>query len=284
KLYDMASEAVQKTIDQAGINAQEIGCLVNTSVCRDYLEPSQASLIHGNLDLSPHCLNFDITNACLGFVNGMEIVRSLIQMGKIKYGMVVSSEGSIKGMERTLRRIQDPNCTMETYRANFATFTIGSGAVAMLLAHEDVSQTEHVINGSVTMTDTANDHNKLCIANSDYSEMITDPQGLLIHGMPLAVKTWAKGTKNLENWSAETVDIYVPHQTSTRQIDAFAKNCRLPRDKFHLTLQTLGNVISAALPLTLASAIEKKAIKSGDHAALMGIGSGLNCTMMSVSW
>jgi 3-oxoacyl-[acyl-carrier-protein] synthase-3 len=58
----------------------------------------------------------------------------------------------------------------------------------------------------------------------------------------------------------------------------------VPTQKCHLTYPTLGNVGPAAVPLTLALAVEAGRVKSGDHVALMGIGSGLNVSMMSVTW
>jgi len=241
-------------------------------------------MVHGELSLSPDCLIYDISNACLGFLNGIEAVRLMIEAGKIDYGLVVTAEGSLKAMEHTISIMKNPDCTLEEYKNNFATLTIGSGAVAMIISNENVSKTDHVINGSVTMNDTADDHNKLCIGFNDHTQMIADPQGLLIYGLPLAVRTWGKASKKLEKWDDSTIDKYIPHQTSKRQIDAFAKSCKLTREKFHLILPTLGNTISAALPMTLVDAHEKNFIKTGDHIALMGIGSGLNCTMMSVTW
>ena len=68
---DAATMAAEKAITEAGIDKDKIGVLINTSVCRDYLEPSTACLVHGNLSLHERCLNFDIGNACLAFLNGM---------------------------------------------------------------------------------------------------------------------------------------------------------------------------------------------------------------------
>jgi len=41
---------------------------------------------------------------------------------------------------------------------------------------------------------------------------------------------------------------------------------------------------SASLPVTLAKALEAKAINPKDRVALFGIGSGLNCMMLGVEW
>ncbi len=52
---------------------EQIGLLIDTSVCRARLEPSSAVAVHHELGLPSSCLNFDLSNACLGFVNGMQL-------------------------------------------------------------------------------------------------------------------------------------------------------------------------------------------------------------------
>ena len=41
---------------------------------------------------------------------------------------------------------------------------------------------------------------------------------------------------------------------------------------------------AAGIPFTLATAVEQGRVRAGDTAMLMGIGSGLNCTMAEVRW
>ena len=60
---DAATLAGVKALADAGIDADRIGLLVNTSVSRDYLEPSTASIVAGNLRLPDTCQNFDVANA-----------------------------------------------------------------------------------------------------------------------------------------------------------------------------------------------------------------------------
>jgi 3-oxoacyl-[acyl-carrier-protein] synthase-3 len=275
-----ASKVARQLIDQSGIDQDEIGCLVNTSVCRDYIEPSTASLVHGNLKLSPHCLNFDIGNACVGFLHGMQTIAMMLNAGAIKYGLVVCAEGSRDGIEATIQRLQAPDSTVETFKKNFATFTIGSGAVAMLLAHKDNSRTGHTINGMVNLA--ATEHNRLCVASKD--EMLTDATNLLVEGIALAGRTWHVAAGTLDNWSDETIDRYVPHQVSLRQISGMVRTMGITRDKIQLNVQTQGNMAAAALPITLGQAAEEGTIQGGNHVGLLGIGSGLNCSMMSLSW
>jgi 3-oxoacyl-[acyl-carrier-protein] synthase-3 len=51
-----------------------------------------------------------------------------------------------------------------------------------------------------------------------------------------------------------------------------------------LHFMTLGNIGSAAVAVSLAQAVEAGKVKSGDHVGLIGVGSGLNCSLMSIDW
>src|SRR3954453_19479297 len=67
---DGAATAGAKAISERGVDPQQTRLVVNTSVSRKWLEPSTAVAVHAALGLPSSCQNFDITNACLGFVNG----------------------------------------------------------------------------------------------------------------------------------------------------------------------------------------------------------------------
>ena len=57
--------------------------LISTSVCKHHLEPSVACAVHHHLGLAPGCLNFDLGNACLGFVNAIHLAATAIDAGQI---------------------------------------------------------------------------------------------------------------------------------------------------------------------------------------------------------
>jgi len=277
---DVATIAARKVIAASGIDPQQIGCIINTSVCKDYIEPSVACLVHGNLGLSPACINYDIGNACLGFMNAMVTISLMIESGMIQYGLIVDGEGSQEVMNATINRLQSDAISDQEFRDEFATLTLGSGAVAMILGHRNQTRSGHVINGAVTMAATT--HSRLCLGQPD--RMYADASSVLIHGVQLAQRTWKLAEKELDNWSDDTIDIYIPHQVSQRNMDVLNQTLGTTPEKFHLNFYTLGNIGPAALPITLAQADEEGRLHAGSHVALMGIGSGLNCTMMSVTW
>lgn len=277
---EVATIAARKAIELAGIDDQEIGCIINTSVSRDYIEPSTACLIHGNLKLSSKCMNYDLGNACLGFVNGMINVGLMIEAGLIKYGLIVNGESSREVIEATIARLQSPNTTVQEFRDNFATLTLGSGAVAMVMSHTDVSRSGHRVQGAVTLA--ATEYNRLCVGQPTY--MKTDASALLIAGVKLAAETWQLAQATFERWSDEDIAVYAPHQVGSRHMAAVAETLGLTSDKLYLNFPVLGNIGPAGALISLAQAGESGRVKQDDQIGLLGIGSGLNCSMMSVTW
>src|SRR5262245_31541208 len=82
---DAATMAAEKALARSTARLDQVGVLINTSVSRDFVEPSTASVVHGALGLSNDCQNFDVSNACLGFLNGMDIAARMIEHGEIDH-------------------------------------------------------------------------------------------------------------------------------------------------------------------------------------------------------
>src|SRR5256712_13646065 len=87
---DAAALAGRKALDQAGVLGHEIECILNCSVSRDFLEPATASVVHERLKISPKAALFDISNACLGMLNGMAVLANMIELGPGHGGLPVS--------------------------------------------------------------------------------------------------------------------------------------------------------------------------------------------------
>ena len=131
---EVATQAAQAALDKANVAPEQIGALINTSVCRDYIEPSTACLVHGNLNLPEDCLNYDLGNACLGFMNGMDAAAQMIENGAIDHALIVDGESNRFPIAQTIERLSDNECTEMDFRSQFATLTLGSGAAAMVLS------------------------------------------------------------------------------------------------------------------------------------------------------
>ncbi len=273
----VATKAGQLALAQSGVPRDRIGVLVSTSVCRDYIEPSVASLVHKNLELSPDCLNFDLANACLAFLDGMSLIGNMIERGQIDYGLVVDGEGSRYAVECTIQRLLDPNCDKQTFRDNFATLTLGSGAVAMVLGRSELVPDGHPFKGGVFRA--ATDYNQLCRGQRD--GMTTDAHTLLLAGLQLAHETWDKANTQL-GWKESDLSMFAIHQVSKVHTEKLCEMLGIPAEKVPTIYGEHGNIGPASLPTTLSKAADR--LTKGDRVGLLGIGSGLNCAMMEIVW
>jgi len=283
-------KAAEKALKKSGVNKEDIGCLLHTSVSRDFLEPATATVVHDSLGLPSTATIFDISNACLGFINGMVTLANMIELGQVRAGIVVGCESSKPLIDATIDQLlKDPEITKDKLKLAFATFTLGSGAVAAVLTHSSLSREGHQLLGGVTRA--ASQHNGLCrietdtcVSNPSISlEMHTDSTELLKNGAKLVPDTW-EGIKQELGWKDSDVDRFFTHQVSAMHSRRLFRTLGLDKAKDFPTIEYLGNIGSVALPITMAIGIDQGCLNPGDKVVMMGIGSGIVCLMLGLEW
>lgn len=272
---DGAVMAGEKAIAAAGVDPARIGVMINSSVSRAFLEPSTAVKIHHQLDLPTSCVNFDLANACLGFVNGIHLAATMIDAGHLDYALVVNGEDSRGIQELTIDRLTSPDATSEQFFNEFASLTLGSGAAAMVLGRTDQHPEGHQVVGGVARAGT--EHHDLCVG--DLQHMRTDTRGLMEAGLDLAEAAW-NGAGGEFAWT--DLDRYIVHQVSRVHTSALCQRLGIDQSKVPLTFPTYGNIGPASLPFTLA--LEADSLVPGDRLLCMGIGSGLNIAFCEIVW
>lgn len=273
---DGAAMAGAKALAEAGIQPEQVGVMINTSVSREHLEPSTAVAVHHQLGLPTSCLNFDLANACLGFVNGIQLAGMMIDSGQADYALIVNAEGCRHTQEVTVDRLKEPGTTAEDIKSQFATLTLGSGSAAMVLGRADAHPEGHRVVGGVSRAGT--EHHDLCVG--DLERMRTDSKKLFEHGIALAMATWNDAQDEFA-WRGE-IDWFVAHQTSTVHLRAMANALGVDPERFPVTVETYGNMGPAAVPFTLAKNTDR--MRAGERVLLLGIGSGLNTSFAEIVW
>ena len=267
--------AGQRALAEAGVDPSEVGLLINTSVTRTNLEPSVAVALHHGLDLPSSAINFDIANACLGFINGMSLAATMIESGQIRYAVVVAGENADDIQVNTIERLLQSDSGRDAFMSEFASLTLGSGSAAAVLGRADEHPTGHRILGGVTRA--ATQFHKLCVGSVD--GMFTDAKALLKGGLALVVSAWKEAAAE---WDWTSMNRYITHQVSSVHTDAIVKAVHLDRSRVPTTFPQLGNIGPASVPITLVQ--EQENLQKGDRVLLMGVGSGLNTAMMELAW
>ncbi len=271
---DAAALAGQKALDESGIGANQIDLLIDTSVCRDRLEPSSAVTVHDQLGLPSTCMNYDLSNACLGFLNAIHLAGCMIESGQINYALIVDGEGTREIQANTIDALLDPNSTTEDLFSNFASLTLGSGSAGMVVGrHSDNPGSHQIVRGFFRAETT---HHDLCVGGLE--NMRTDTRALLEAGTSLAKRAWDDADK--DDWS--DMDAYVIHQVSQVHTGAMIDVLGFDPDKAPMTFPKFGNMGPAAIPFTLSVAAET--LQPDDRVLCMGIGSGLNVATLEIRW
>ena len=100
--------------------------------------------------MSPEAAVYDVSNACLGVLNGLVDIANRIEVGQIRAGMVVACETAREINEIVIAQLLAER-SMDFFKLSLATLTGGSGAVALVLTDGSFSQEKgHRLLGGVT--------------------------------------------------------------------------------------------------------------------------------------
>ena len=306
-----ATMAARKALAKSLIRPSEIDVLVYTGVCREQLEPATACRVASELGISSDAAVYDLSNACLGMMNGIVEVANRIQLGQARAGLVVSCETAREINEVMIDQMVY-NKSMDKFRQGLATLTGGSGAAAVLVVEEELS-TDHRRQLLGGVQKNAPQHHQLCrwgwesvaptvdkllqtepahLLKSALNKgmrhvvspfMSTDAGSVLKYGVDLGYKTWESFLDKL-GWARESLDKVICHQVGTMHRDTMMKTLGIAPGKDFSTFEFLGNIGTVSVPLTAALAEERGFLKPGDRVGFMGIGSGLNCMMLGLRW
>jgi 3-oxoacyl-[acyl-carrier-protein] synthase III len=209
----------------------------------------------------------------------------MIDSGQIKCGMVVAGENGRPLVEQTLQHLLTAPLNRNEIKPFFANLTIGSGAVAAMVCHEDLlpAGSKHRLLAGAYLS--ATQHSELCQGDTS-GQGAADGDRL----GAVAGRRRGGGARDMAEIRAgdrlerATPDHIICHQVGSTHRRKLYETVGLDLAKDFSTFETLGNTGSAALPTALALAVDRGVVKPGHKVALLGIGSGINSLMLAVEW
>ena len=274
---DMAFEAANKAILNAGINKTSIDCIIVATMTPDMPFPSTSCILQHKMGL-PNVTAFDVQAACSGFIYSLNIANTMILSKQYKTVLVIGAE--------KLSSILD-------FEDRTTCVLFGDGASAAILTHTSDSKV------GILHTDTG--------ADGETPELLYQPAGgssmpssidsvnnrlhyLKMNGKEIfkkAVRVMGQSCiKSLEacNLKSSDIDVVIPHQANMRIIESLAKRLEIPLDKFHNNLDLYGNTSAASIGIALDEAIQANRIKKGDLVLLVAFGAGLTWGSQIIQW
>jgi 3-oxoacyl-[acyl-carrier-protein] synthase-3 len=264
----MSVAASRAALDRAGLQGEQIDCVIVATVSHLLQTPAVATAIAHELGTN-QAAAFDISAACAGFCHGIALASDMVRSGSARHVLVI-------GVER-LSDITD------LYDRGTA-FIFADGAGAAVVGPSDTPSIGPVVWGS------DGEQFDLIRQKEDWRDVVGTPEnpgtGLMPHLVMEgnAVFRWAAFTmakvaeQALERAgvSPDELDVFVPHQANMRIIDAMARAMKLPDTvRVARDIAEQGNTSAASIPLALDRMIAEGDARSGDTALLVAFGAGL---------
>ena len=254
----LATDAARRALQQAGVEAREIGLIVLATATPDQTFPSSATKVQAALGITD-CIAFDVHAVCTGFLYALSVADSMLRSGSADKALVIGAE--------TFSRILD-------WEDRATCVLFGDGAGALVLGAEE---SESGVLATKLHADGR--HNDLLFVDGGPSTTGTVGK-LRMKGREVfrhAVVNLADVlTEVLEDagLTAADVDWVVPHQANARILDATARKLGLPPEKVVVTVDQHANTSAASVPLAFDTAVRDGRIKRGDLVVLEAMGGG----------
>jgi 3-oxoacyl-[acyl-carrier-protein] synthase-3 len=254
----LARDAALKALEQAGVDASDVGLIVLATATPDQTFPSSATKVQAMLGIND-CIAFDVHAVCTGFLYALSVADSMLRSGAATTALVIGAE--------TFSRILDWED-----RATCVLFGDGAGALVLKVEEGDrgILATRLHADGR---------HNDLLFVDGGPSTTGTVGK-LRMKGREVfrhAVVNLADVLNEVleaAGLTADEVDWVVPHQANARILDATAKKLGLPAGKVVMTVDRHANTSAASVPLALDTAVREGRIKRGDLVVLEAMGGG----------
>ncbi len=268
--YTLAVEAAKNAITAAGIEKDEIDCIICGTVSGEYVTPSMACIVQKELEIKEDIPVLDVNAACSGFIYGLEVARGLLNGNDGKCGLVIGCEHLSK-----LLNMEDRNtCVL---------FGDGAGAAVIRTVNENGSDSERDEAGTNA---TGNAPYATVLGARGGYEIMVDGPGLnrstikmdgkavfrfAVDAIPKCIHTLEKKGRI----TLDEVDQVVCHQANARIIDHCVRKLKADPEKFYKNMDRYGNTSAASVPMALDELVRSGKVKPGDTLMLVGFGGGL---------
>ncbi|MCW2960648.1 MAG: Ketoacyl-ACP synthase [Thermoleophilia bacterium] len=273
---DLAVNAARGALEDAGLGIDDIDLIIFASTSQDLIEPATSHIVSAKLGGS--CTVFDVKNACNSFVNGMEVADGLIRTGKYERVLVCTGEGASECIRWDLDDV-------EHMKNSFAGFTFGdAGAAVVLDARSDgtgILYTDMVAASSnwgictIKGGGTMNPHDPMANYVTGDGNNLKD--AFVNLGPQIIIDAFQRTNTTFEDY-----DVVLFHQVTEPFLDIFMQISGVPESRIVRTVDTLGNIASATMPLQLHRAVSSGQAGPGSKVMAIGLGAGISLAVTTI--
>ncbi|MCC8190723.1 MAG: ketoacyl-ACP synthase III [Planctomycetes bacterium] len=274
---DLAFEAAQRAIADAGLQPTDIDQIIVATVTPDTAFPATACRLQDRLGCR-QIPAFDLSAACSGYIYGLAVARTAIAAGTAEHVLVVGAE--------TLTRFTD-------YTDRGTCILFGDGAGATVLSRVDPSDigiidTHFAADGSggdLMILPGGGSRNPPSEAMLAERLNFINMKGRAVYKNAIS-KIVKLVTESLHrcNLTMDDVNLIIPHQMNARIIESAAKHLEIPLERIFINIDRYGNTSAATVPIAIDEAKREGRLKKGDLVALVAFGGGMTWASALLRW
>jgi 3-oxoacyl-[acyl-carrier-protein] synthase III len=274
---DLAKEAAEGALREAGITADQLGFIVVGTTTPDTIFPSTACMLQTKIG-AHNAWGFDLGAACSGFTYALTTAMQMVATGAHDYALAVGAD--------VMSSIID-----YTDRTTCVLFGDGAGAVVLAPAEEGephIIDFAHMIDGSggpALCMPAGGSKMPASHETVDKRLHYVKQEGATV--FKFAVKTTEEIARRLlgrNHIEPSQLDLFVSHQANRRIIEAATERLGLSPDKVIINLEMYGNTTAGTIPLALADARRQGRLKKGDLVLLCSVGAGFTVGAVLLRW
>ena len=272
---DMAEKAARRLFEEYHIQPESIDFLLLCTQSPDYFLPSTACVLQDRLGIPTSAGAFDYNLGCSGCIYGMAIAKGLIAAGIAKNILLLTAE--------TYNKYLHPED-----KSNRSIF--GDGAAACLISTEGFAEIQDFVLGTdgkgadnlIVKTGAARHLLPTGKSQEDdeghiwYDDYLYMNGGAIFNFTLDAVPGMIQQLLEKHHLSQDDINYYVFHQANKFMLSTIRKFCVLPKDKFYINMEEVGNTVSSTVLIGLKDCIEREVIKPNDTVMIAGFGVGLS--------
>lgn len=268
-LEDMAVEAANKALENAGITAQEIDFLICSNVVNEYVTPALSCIIQGKLGAK--CPTVDINAACAGFIYAMDIADDKLKAGKAKNILIVCAE--------------EPS-RMVSWQNRSTSVLFGDGAGAAVVTAGDELKAIRLTTESLTEVLYYQRH----LEPTPYIDKEESFEPLVMRGREVFKHAVTNSNRDIKALLDKTglqpsdIKYYVLHQANKRIIDSIRNFLGVEEERVPHNVERYGNISSAALPALLDELNREGKLQKGDKLVFSAFGAGFTTGACIIEW
>jgi 3-oxoacyl-(acyl-carrier-protein) synthase III len=284
----LAIVAGGKALADAGVTPQEVDTLVFCGITRDALEPATANVVAEGVG-TREARVFDLSNACNGFIDAIDVADSLIRTGKARRVLVTTGERASWSIN------WQPRTTEEVLRS-VAGLVVGDGGGAVVVEacddparglrerefRSDPAQWRHAVGGRFRPQEP-------CPHCAEFFDFIFWCEGrdLLSAAITLMVPAMYEVTVRT-GWTPRDIDVAFCHLPTLRFLERSVADHTGPAvralQKLWITVDRFGNASTASLAIGMAEARAAGKLVPGAKVILLAPASGVSAAAMTLVW